>query len=283
MKKILLTLFALSTFALIFTSCSKKDADKNAENNQKRTIYVTAIASAKPYSFVNEDNKPDGYSIEVTKEIFKLLPQYNLVIESYTGSDGLIGTETGKYQAIIDKKFRNEEREKKYIIPNEPFGGVVYGYAYRTEDKDKFGTIDIIQKNGGKLVPMAPSNGMFAVLTEYNKAHPETAITWDMSDVIDNAAAFQWVAEKRYDIYFANKDQYDILVVAEDGALHKFANQVSWETTGVNEVWPLINKNETQLASEIEAETKTLRENGTLSKISEKWFGIDTFSFFEQN
>ena len=51
-------------------------------------------------------------------------------------------------------------------------------------------------------------------------------------------------------------------------------------TFKVNETVVIVNKNEQKLADEIEAALEKLSKDGTLKKISEKWYHRDLFFYY---
>ena len=67
----------------------------------------------------------------------------------------------------------------------------------------------------------------------------------------------------------------------EDGAYHQYADQLTWFPYKGIETYPLIHKNSTnkEFAKEYDKAVKELQEDGTIAKLSEKYFGEDVFSY----
>ena len=50
----------------------------------------------------------------------------------------------------------------------------------------------------------------------------------------------------------------------------------------INGTYFALAKDQTDLSAKVEQALKTLRENGTLSKLSETWYGEDTIKYFTE-
>ena len=101
------------------------------------------------------------------------------------------------------------------------------------------------------------------------------------SESFSVADAYAWVLEGRYDAYFSIKLSFEEAVQKEDGAYHQYADQLTWFPYKGIETYPLIHKNSTnkEFAKEYDKAVKELQEDGTIAKLSEKYFGEDVFSY----
>ena len=284
MKKISFVVFAVGLFTVagLFFGCKNKNPKSADSGISKRVIQVATIIGQAPYSFIDDNNNAVGYAEDVITEVFKLLPQYEVKFVPYTGLEGLLGTQAGKFQIVADKKFWTAERAKNYLIPKEPFGAVENGVAYRAADKDKFGNLELIGKNKGRLAPIPATFGNYPILVEWNEKHPDIAIKLEPTDNTDSAIPISWVLEGRYDAHHTNHDNFIKLVEESDGPYHKYKEQLGWTTTNATATYPLFNLNEQQLLEDYEKAFKIVSENGTLLKLSQKWFNANLFDYLKE-
>lgn len=87
--------------------------------------------------------------------------------------------------------------------------------------------------------------------------------------------------EKRYDAFFDIKLSFDNSVIAEDGPYHQYVDQLSYVPYKGIPTYPLIHKDDTneKFAKAYDKAVKELDEDGTLTKLSEKYFGENVFSY----
>lgn len=273
--------FAFGIFVLASltgaVSCSKKESAKSGV----RVVNVAHTDYYRPYDFVNEKGESDGFEVAVLKAVDEILPQYEFRFHGVSDDELLIGVETGKYQVGTKGAWVTEERKKKFVIPSEPIGASVIGIAYRASDKDKITSLETLAEynGGGKLVPIAPQNAQYNIIQEYNQAHPDKQIKLLPSEIFEISDAYTWVLEGRYDAYFSIKLAYESNVVNENAPYHKFADQLTYTPYKGIPTWPLFNKAEQEFADAYDGAIKTLRENGTITELSNKFFGEDVFSF----
>ncbi|GMO24126.1 MAG: transporter substrate-binding domain-containing protein [Termitinemataceae bacterium] len=274
MKKIAFV-FAILIAALLFTGCkAKKDA---AAVNVKKVIAASTQAY-RPYDFVNDAGEADGFEVAVLKEVAALIDGYEFEYVSTSDDDLLIGIESGRYAVGTKGIWSTEERKKKYLIPEENIAVSVIGIVYRkntTQIKD----FDSFAKYSGKLVPIPPQSAQFSLIEDYNKEHADTPITLIPSDVFIISDAYTWIIEERADAFLDIKLTFEKTVLAEDGPWHSYADRLSYAPWKSIPTYPLFNKDQKDLAEKYDAAIKVLRANGTLEKLSEKYFGEDVFKY----
>lgn len=140
--------------------------------------------------------------------------------------------------------------------------------------------MDSFAAYSGKLIPISPLSAQYSVIDDYNKAHQGKAqIKLVPSDVFDIADSYLWVLEGRYDGYLVLKLSFEKNVLKESGPYHQFADKLSYVPYKGIPTWPLFNKNEEELVKDYDQAIKTLKENGTIEKLSQKYFGENVFDF----
>ena len=268
---------ALALLAISPLFAASKSA--KAKKSKVRTINVAHTVTNVPYDFLDEKGNADGFEIAVLKAVDELLPEYEFKFHGVSDEELLIGTESGKYQVGTKGAWITEERKKKFLIPSNPLAASVIGIAFRAENADQIKDLESFAKFSGKLIPISPQSAQYSVIQEFNEKNPSNQIKLVPSDVFDIEDSYLWVLEGRYDAYFVLKLSYEKNVLKETGPYHQFADKLAYVPYKGIPTWPLFNKKETELAAAYDKAVQTLKENGTISKLSLKYFGEDVFNF----
>ncbi|WP_057490234.1 transporter substrate-binding domain-containing protein [Streptococcus orisasini] len=253
----------------------------NAANGKVKTLKVAHTQNYVPYDYVNDKGENTGYEVEVLKAIDKKLPDYKFKYTGTSDEDLLIGLESGKYDIGTKGAWYTKERAQKFIIPKDAIGASVIGFTIRKEDKARFKNINSFAQLGGKLVPISPQNAQWNVIEDYNKNHKDKPIDLKAAESFTVADAYAWVLEKRYDAYFDIKLSFEQAVKDKDGSYHKYADKLTWIPYKGIETYPLIHRNQSnkKFVKAYNKAIKELKKDGTLSKLSKKYFGEDVFNY----
>lgn len=278
---VIVALVAATIVGRQLTGKTSASADSSQSSSDKvTTLQVAHTQNYVPYDFVNDKGESDGFEVAVLKAVDDKLKNYKFKYTGTSDEDLLIGLESGKYDIGVKGAWYTEERAQKFVIPDQAIGASVIGFAIRKADENKYKDIDSFAKAGGKLVPISPQNAQYNVIQEYNKKakHP---IELKESESFSVADAYAWVLEGRYDAYFSIKLSFEEAVQKEGGAYHQYADQLTWFPYKGIETYPLIHKNDTNkaFAKEYDKAIKELQKDGTIAKLSEKYFGEDVFSY----
>ena len=274
-KTILVAAVALFASAQIFAASKSAKTKKT----KVRTINVAHTVTNVPYDFLDEKGNADGFEIAVLKAVDELLPEYEFKFHGVSDEELLIGTESGKYQVGTKGAWITDERKKKFLIPSNPLAASVIGIAFRAENKNEITDLESFASYSGKLIPISPQSAQYSVIQEFNEKHPSNQIKLVPSDVFDIADSYLWVLEGRYDAYFVLKLSFEKNVLKETGPYHQFAEKLAYVPYKGIPTWPLFNKKETELAAAYDKAVQQLKENGTISALSLKYFGEDVFNF----
>ena len=264
---------------------SSKVSSSTSGNDKVTTLKVAHTQNYVPYDFLDEKGKSDGYEVAVLKAIDEKLPDYQFEYTGTSDEDLLIGLESGKYDIGTKGAWYTEVRAKKFIIPESPIGASIIGFTIRKADANKFKNIDDFAKEKGKLVPISPQNAQWTVIEEYNKKHSASPIELTAAESFQIADAYAWVLEGRYDAFFDIKLSFEKAVTDKAGSYHQYADQLSWFPYKGIPTYPLIHKDKKneEFAKAYEKAIKELEKDGTLSKLSEKYFGEDVFSYVDKD
>ena len=265
------------------TTQSKKIPTTGAKAKVEKVLQVAHTQSYKPYDFVNDKGESDGFEVQVLKAVDEKLPDYKFNYNPTSDEDLLIGLESGKYDIGTKGAWKTPEREQKFIIPEEKIAASVIGLTYRTADKAKYSNLEDFAKQNGKLIPISPQNAQYKVIEDFNAANPKTSIKLDAADQFTISDAYAWLLEGRYDGFFDIKLSFDNSVLAADGPYHDYASKLSYVPYKGIPTYPIIHKNATNesFAKAYDKAIKELEADGTLTKLSKKYFGEDVFSYLK--
>lgn len=274
MKKTFLAFIALTAIIPLFAKQKKSDGKIQKIRVAHTNYYV-------PYDFVNDKGESDGFEVAVLKEIDKLLPQYEFEYFPTSDDDLLIGVLQGKYDVGTKGVWITEERKKKYIFPQNPIAASIIGIVIRKDTADKITDIKSFAKYSGKLVPIGPSNAQYNIIDEYNKQNPDARVKLVAGDQFEAADGYVWVVEGRYDARVDIKLSFQNNIEKEGAPYAKYKDKLSYVPYKAIPTWPLFNRKNQAFANAYDEAIKTLKENGTLEKLSQKYFGENIFSFVE--
>ncbi|KAA8371443.1 transporter substrate-binding domain-containing protein [Leuconostoc carnosum] len=254
------------------------NADSASAKTKVKTINVAHTQNYVPYDYV-KDGVSQGYEVDVLKAVDKLLPDYKFKYHPTSDEDLLVGLDSGKYDVGVKGAWWTKERAKKYILPKQPVGASIIGITYRKDSNYKL--FADFAKKSGKLVPISPQNGQYAVVQDWNKAHPSEKIDLKSADQFTVGDAYNWVLEGRYDAYFDVKVNYQNSVEKNSGSYHKSADKLAYKAYKGIETYPIISRsnNNKKFATEYDGAIKKLQKDGTLAKLSQKYFKENVWDF----
>ena len=260
----------------IFAGCGgdqKVASSKAAAADGKTSVKLVLSSTERPLSWADENGKLQGYEYDIWQEVNKNLKDYHLDIQAVPPETQDVMMESGDAKVASGGYYRTPRREKDYIVPKTPIG-VSSVMVYMSKDNaQKYHNLEDVIKGGGKLVPNTPNGGIYKVLTDWNAAHDNLMKEVPIQDGLTPAER----------ITSLKNGQYDALVYPNNLGVEDIAKAMNFEIVAldkpikVNETVVIVNKNEQKLADEIEAALEKLSKDGTLQKISEKWYHRNLF------
>ena len=260
----------------VFAGCGgdqKAASSKAAAADGKTSVKLVLSSTERPLSWADENGKLQGYEYDIWQEVNKNLKDYHLDIQAVPPETQDVMMESGDAKVASGGYCRTPRREKDYIVPKTPIG-VSSVMVYMSKDNaQKYHSLEDVIKGGGKLVPNTPNGGIYKVLTDWNAAHDNLMKEVPIQDGLTPAER----------ITSLKNGQYDALVYPNNLGVEDIAKAMNFEIVAldkpikVNETVVIVNKNEQKLADEIEAALEKLSKDGTLQKISEKWYHRNLF------
>jgi polar amino acid transport system substrate-binding protein len=272
MKKIIQTLLIV-VLALIITACGKQpelpDSTNNAKNEgtaggdtlaqikEKGVITIGMDDTLPPMEYRNDKNELIGFDIDFAEVLAKEL---GVKVEFVPSAwDGIIpGLDAKRFDMILSAMNVTEERKKK--VDFVEYFGVGQIVAVKAGNPLNIQSVEDLE---GKTVGVQlGSTGETAVnsingLKEVKKYDLTTDVFNDMGLGRVDAAVIGEMVGRYY-------------MTTKPGVFEVVGDSFQVQPMGI-----AVRKGDTELREALEKAVQTLEDNGTLSKISEKWFGTD--------
>jgi L-cystine transport system substrate-binding protein len=232
-----------------------------------RTIKIATAAESKPLSWGALGEEPQGYEPELLRAINAKLPQYKFEMEGAADIAQETGLVTGKYDMATGGYYWSDARAKQFLIPKNPEGASMMK-IYSRKDSGIKEMKDLV---GKKVVPVTAGGGVYRFVTKWQEANPDYKI-----DVSTSSAGIPYPDRLKE----VQNGKYDALVLPSNlGEQTVIDNQKldieASEPVVINNTYILIHKSaeNEKLAEDINTALGELREDGTIDKLSQKWFG----------
>ncbi|MDR2296221.1 MAG: transporter substrate-binding domain-containing protein [Clostridiales Family XIII bacterium] len=274
--EILGVLFLLSFVLSMFSGCTEAEEPKDeAPSAEVQTLSVATTASSKPNSYIDDEGTLTGYEVDILHAVDEALPEYAFAIDPVSQSAEEVGIDTGKYVLIAGQGFfRNADREAKYLIPEENTGVSLMKLFTPEADESINGLEDL---KGKRLAPVPPNGGLYNLLIEYNEAHPDVPVDFTTAENVPIANRFQELAEGKYDAILWPSANLDLPAIEENLGVRFRATA----PVRINNTYFLLAKGNEAFCDRLNEAIKKLKRDGTLSRLSERYFGEDIFQYVE--
>ena len=210
-----------------------------------------------PFSFVDADGKLTGFEVEFSEALAKELGVK--VKLQPTKWDGILAAlESKRLDAVINQVTISEERKKKYDF-SEPY--TVSGIQALTLTKNK-DTIKTAADLAGKKVGVGLG-------TNYEQWVKENVPKADVRTYEDDPSKFQDLRVGRIDAILIDR------LAALEYAKKAKDTSVTSEAFSRQESGIALRKGEPELLAAVNKAIDKLRADGTLKKLSEKYFSAD--------
>jgi cystine transport system substrate-binding protein len=261
-KRFLLSLvFLIIVGMLAGCGSSEKTGGSKSESGLDRVkdskvLRVGFEGTYPPFNFLNDDQKYDGFDVDISKEIAKRLGAETEFVA--TKWESLIGgLKSDKFDIIIAQMTVTEER-KKSVDFTDPY--VVTGSVLITrEDTDGITKLEDIK---GKNVGVGGGTTFEEVANSVNGANVKTykAVNDYIADLMN----------KRLDVIIN-----DQLLMSYNIKENNLPLKVSSDIVNKDEIGMAIQKDNEDFVKELNQILGDMKEDGTYSGIYKKWFGTE--------
>lgn len=258
-KRILASIFIVGFLLANLTACGKKEAGDQLEKikNDGKIVFATEGAWA-PWTYHDDSGELVGFDTEVGKAIADKLGVEAEFVEGEW--DGLFaGLDTGRYDAIINGVEVTEERSQKYDF-TDAYAYIKTALIVRSDNEE----IKTFEDLKGKKTSNSLNSTYMILAQEYGaEVEGVDLLSQTMDMVISGRVDATLNAEVSYYDYIKEQPDAQVKIVA----LTDDASNVSI---------PLRKGDESAALREaINQALSELRADGTLSEISNKYFGVD--------
>ena len=288
MKKTILIILALILLLSLLTACGGGSSGGGSASNPPAsqapaptaavtTIKVGTGGSPKPFIFTDDSNQVIGFDADVVAAIDELLPEYAFVYELTDFAAIFTGVDAGIYQMGDNNITRKPEREEKYLFGDEYYGYNYTGLIVRANDE----SIQSLEDLAGKKTYTSGSGGFGQIFFEsYNEKHADnpTELIYtsadtrkQFQDLQDGVIDFTFMESVMWDSYRKEFPEYSEtlkFIFLSDEETKEIQDPLSWFIFAKNEEGQ-------KLANAVDDALRTLKENGKLNEISQKWLGYD--------
>ncbi|MUT67204.1 transporter substrate-binding domain-containing protein [Paenibacillus sp. NEAU-GSW1] len=265
---------ALLALTLVVSACgansssgsNSQTASGNKEASQKVTKIIVGTGTQFPnVCFIDENGKLTGFDVELVKELDNRLPEYEFEFQTLDFSNLLLSLETKKIDFVAHQMEKNPEREEKFLFNKEPYSIFLTKVAVDKNDT----AIHSIDDLKGKKVFTSPTSNQAYFLEQYNKQNDNA-----LNIVYSSGAAndlVNLIQTKRVDASLST----DFALAFYPGADGKPALKTVGEPLIQSDVLFVLRKDSQELADKLDEAIKSVKEDGTLAKLSVQWLGED--------
>ena len=240
-----------------------------------RTIKIATSAESKPLSWGAIGHEPQGYEPDVLKAINAKLPQYKFVMTGAADIAQETGLATGKYDIATGGFYKAPARSKQFLIPDNPMGASLMKIYSRTDSN-----INTMKDLAGKnIVPVTAGGGVYKFVTQWQQENPNDKVTIKASSAgIPYPDRLKEVQNGKYDALILPSNLGEQTVIDNQKLAIKASEPVS-----INNTYVLIHRSDENKAlnDDINKTLKELKDDGTLDKLSQKWFGEDVVKYMK--
>lgn len=246
-----------------------------AADSAVRTIKIATSAESKPLSWGAIGVEPQGYEPDVLRAINAKLPQYKFRMEGAADIAQETGLVTGKYDMATGGYYKAPARSKQFLIPDSPIGASLMK-IYSRKESNINGMKDLVGKN---IVPVTAGGGVYKFVNQWQQDNPGEKVTVKASSAgIPYPDRLKEIQNGKYDALILPSNLGEQAVIDNQ----KLAIKAS-EPVAVNNTYVLIHKSEQNKAlnDDVNNALQALKADGTLDKLSQKWFGEEVVKYMK--
>lgn len=261
LKKLCSVAMVVMGIGMMLTGCGSEASNEEVTAENAKEIVVGTSGSYYPWAF-KKDDKLQGFEIDVWNEIAS---RNGYEIEYQTSKfSGLLGLlNSGKIDTIAHQMSITKEREEKYDF-TEPYAYSYYDFAIKSDST--IATLDDLK--GKKVGCWLGGNGEKTL----RDANEKNELNLDIK-TYDGAPIEKEVELGRLDAAWQGEVKMLSTIEQGDLDLKMLGARLAFEVNS----YPFLKETADEEVIKSVSETiKEMREDGTLSEISQKWFGLDT-------
>ena len=285
-KRVLGILLAAAISTSVFAGCGDKKVDDAHNNGHKeadsqkagddaegkekvRKVVVGSGNGYKPYAYLDENGNAVGYEYDVLHEIDELLPQYEFEYKVSDFDNIILSLDAGKIDLAAHQYEYTDERAKKYLFSGESYTTYV---TYITVLGDVNDINSLSDLKGKKIEGGGNTSATSQILTKWNEEHPDEAV-----EIVNHPGqtSEEGIAQLRSGAVAATVSTKRDTERRNEIAGDKNFSKAVGEPINNSKTYYLYRKDDVELQQAVDGALKTLKENGKLAELSQKWLGGD--------
>ena len=254
MKKSIIAVASLLVVGVLFLAGCQSKGD--GEANSEKVLRVGTEGTYSPFSFRDDNDKLTGYDVDVAKAVAKKI-NYKVKFVEAPWDSMLAAFDANKSDVIFNQVSITPERKEKYLFSTP------YSVSHPAL---------IVNKDNNEIKDFADLKGKTSAqsLTS-NYAQMAEDLGAEISSVDGFSKAVELVGDNRADATLNDGVTYYDYLNQKPNAPIKIV-KTSDEAT---EVAAMFHKEDKKLAEKVDKAIKELEADGTLTKLSEKYFKKD--------
>ncbi|MFC0180123.1 transporter substrate-binding domain-containing protein [Thorsellia kenyensis] len=260
------SLLGILLLGSLVAACDSNESDKITNASTDAPIKVGTMGTYNPFTFVTPDGKLTGYDLEVLEALAKEDPSLQFEFIASPWDTLFPGLESDRFQLLANQITETPERKKKYLLTHNQYFNATSQFIINSERTD----IKTLEDLKGKKVGLTVGDAHTLHAEQWNKEKGNLfEIVYYESDL---PTILQDIENGRIDATFNDP------IVAREKAEAQGLKITPFGQTILSVPTYFIAKNDEQgkdLIDKLDKGLLKLKENGTLSELSLKWFGVD--------
>lgn len=262
MKKLLAVVISILVFGTLFAGCSKKEESSSAlEKIKKQGKLVVGLEDAyPPMEFRDSKNQLVGFDVDLSKEIAKKLGvDVDYFITDFNGI--ILALNSSKFDMILSGMSITDKRKETIDFSNPYVTG---------------GQVIAIKKGNDSIKKLEDLKGKILGCQIGSIGDNVASGMKDLKEVkkYDKITeAFQEVSSGRVDAVIMDAQVGGYYMSEKSNEYEVLKEAVTEEPMGIG-----FRKGDKELQDAVNKALEELKADGTLSKLSQKWFGFDAYS-----
>lgn len=267
-KKVAIATIAGAAAVALFTGCGNTENKPApaASSASAKTYVVATRGTAKPFNYVDDKGKLTGYEVEVLKEIEKRDPTIKFEFKEMSIAAGFVAMDAGDVDLIANQIHYTEARGAKYLYNKEVINYSPRGLVVKKDRND----IQKLTDLEGKKLAFTPNSGTRPIVDKLN----ETA-----SSKIEAIYTEKGAVDVLNLVLTDRADAGSVLVNSAEAMIkdNQWPLKILDETLSVTPIYFIFKKDEEhqELADKIDKALQSMKQDGTLKKLSEQYLGGD--------
>lgn len=266
LRAIVSLILVVGLMATMVACGNKKEATSGSTTNEAKVIKVGTMGTYNPFSYTDESGKLTGFDLEVLREVEKR--DSSLKFEFVAGSwDSLFpGLDADKFQMLANQITATPERKEKYLLTDNRYFTCVSQIIVKGGRTD----IKSLEDLKGKTIGMTVGDSFTKFVEDWNAQHGNILkIKYYEQDIV---VILEDIINGRIDATVN-----DPIMAQNKAKVQKLDIDVVGERYSADPTYFIFKKDETgkELKGKIDKVLKEMIDDGTLSKMSMDWFGVD--------